>query len=447
MNKLVEAYKQRISAANEAYAAEHNGKTLSESKQILVATMLNNVNKRMNEALGFSNSLAVQRSDMGAWKKFCLALTTVAVPNLIASDIVLTHPMTSIHGYVAYVKYAYGQTKGEAQAGQVIRTPFGFKNVDNTYTGSAVAGTFETGEGGIVQLDWFPVVEAHLVGGESGATVEITGEGTDAATGKVKVVGQTGTVRIAYKYDNEIIPQKKLPTLTASMDGMELHAKARRIAVMYSTMAAYEAKQDYGFDLPEQLSTQAVAELSYEIDSEVVNLLADNAGEALEELTFNIALPTGVNLRDHYASFSQIIAKAKKVVYKRTQKCVPNYMVCDPEVKVILEGIESFKDSGIEKMAGPYFAGTLGALKVYVHPELEENTFFLGVNSADMATSAAVFAPYMPIIPSSLTDLPDGSAIQGWATMYDLKILNADLLVKGKIVNEERVLQVNTTGN
>jgi hypothetical protein len=443
MNKLVEAYKQRLTVANEAYAAEHNGKNLSESKQVLVATMLNNVNKRMNEALGFSNSLAVQRSDMGAWKKFCLALTTVAVPNLIASDIVLTHPMTSIHGYVAYVKYAYGQSKGDVKAGEVIRTPFGFKNVDNTYTGNATAGTFETDAEGFVQLDWFPVVEAHIVGGESGAEVLLEGEGVDAAKGKVKVVGASGSVRIAYKYDNEIIPQKKLPTLTASMDGMELHAKARRIAVMYSTMAAYEAKQDYGFDLPEQLSTQAVAELSYEIDSEVVSLLAENAKES-EELKFNITLPTGVNLRDHYATFSQTIAKAKKIVYKRTQKCVPNYMVCDPEVKVILEGIESFKDSGIEKMAGPYFAGTLGGLKVYVHPEMEEFTFFLGVNSADMATSAAVFAPYMPIIPSSLTDLPDGSAIQGWATMYDLKILNKDLLVKGRIVEEPRIVEVHS---
>lgn len=441
MNKLVEAYKQRLTVANEAYAAEHEGKTLSESKQVLVATMLNNVNKRMNEALGFSNSLAVQRSDMGAWKKFCLALTTVAVPNLIASDIVLTHPMTSIHGYVAYVKYSYGQTKGEAKAGEVIRTPFGFKNVDNTYTGNAVAGTFEVGSEGKVQLDWFPVVEAHLVGAESGAEVLITGAGTDAANGIVKVVGASGTVRIAYKYDNEIVPQKKLPTLVASMDGIELHAKARRIAVMYSTMAAYEAKQDYGFDLPEQLSAQAVAELSYEIDNEVVQLLADNA-EFAEELTFNIVPPAGVSLRDHYVTFFQTVERAKKIIYKKTQKCVPNYMVCDPEVKVILSGIDAFKDSGVEKMAGPYFAGTLGGLKVYVHPALEEKTFFLGVNSTDMATSAAVFAPYMPIIPSSLTDLPDGSAIQGWATMYDLKILNKDLLIAGKIEEKERTISV-----
>ena len=437
MNKLLEAYKQRLTVANEAYAAEHNGKQLSESKKVLVATMLNNVNKRMNEALGFNNSLAVQRSDMGAWKKFCLALTTVAVPNLIASDIVLTHPMTSIHGYVAYVKYSYGQTKGDVKAGEVIRTPFGFKNVDNNYTGERVVETMAAE--GAFTASWTPIVKG---------TFEVEGEKFDlkvtAANGDVSYANEGDTIaagsRVAYVYDNVIIPQAKLPTLTASMDGIELHAKARRIAVMYSTMAAYEAKQDYGFDLPEQLSTQAVAELSYEIDSEVVNLLADNAEEA-EELRFNTTLPVGVNLRDHYFTFSQTIEKAKKIVYKRTQKCVPNYMVCDPEVKVILTAVEGFKDSGIEKMAGPYFAGTLNGLKVYVHPEMEERTFFLGVNSADMATSAAVFAPYMPIIPSSLTDLPDGSAIQGWATLYDLKILNKDLLVKGRIVEEARIVE------
>ena len=209
---------------------------------------------------------------------------------------------------------------------------------------------------------------------------------------------------------------------------------------MQSQLAAYEAKQDYGDDLPEQLSAQAVAELSYEIDNEVVSLLADNA-EFSEELVFNTTCPVGVGIREHYIKFLEIIEKAKKIVYLKTQKCVPNYMVCAADVKVVLACIpEAFKASGVEKMAGPYFAGTLNGLKVYVHPNMEDSTFFLGVNSSDMATSAAVFAPYMAIIPSSLTDLPDGTTIQGWATMYDLKLLNKDLLVSGKIVAEKQVV-------
>ena len=44
---------------------------------------------------------------------------------------------------------------------------------------------------------------------------------------------------------------------------MPLVAKARRIAIYYSQMAAFEAKTDYGFDLGAQLAEKAVGELMY----------------------------------------------------------------------------------------------------------------------------------------------------------------------------------------
>ena len=51
---------------------------------------MENTNRFMNEA--FENSVGTQRSDMGAFKKFALNLTTVALPNLIANDLVIVHP-------------------------------------------------------------------------------------------------------------------------------------------------------------------------------------------------------------------------------------------------------------------------------------------------------------------------------------------------------------------
>ena len=77
---------------------------------------------------------------------------------------------------------------------------------------------------------------------------------------------------------------------------------------------------------------------------------------------------------------------------------------------------------------------------MFVHPGLVEGRFFFGVNDGAMNRSAGVFAPYMPVIPTSLTDLPDGMSIQGWATGYDCKILNKDLLVAGKVVYEPQVV-------
>ena len=97
---LFEAYSGRLNIADQKYAAAHNGQKMNSQKKLLVAACLRNVDKFMNEA--FNNSVGTQRADLGLFKKFCMNLTNVAVPNLIASDLVLTYPMSSMTGYITY---------------------------------------------------------------------------------------------------------------------------------------------------------------------------------------------------------------------------------------------------------------------------------------------------------------------------------------------------------
>lgn len=58
----------------------------------------------------------------------------------------------------------------------------------------------------------------------------------------------------------------------------------------------YQAKTDYGVDLGDQLAEKAVGELAYEIDTEITNMLSENAGVAECELVWSKTLPVGVNL-------------------------------------------------------------------------------------------------------------------------------------------------------
>jgi len=94
---LLEAYSKRLKIAESVYGQTHSGQKMSNMKKLTVATCLDNVSRFMNEA--FDSSQATQRADMGNWKRFCLNLTNVAVPNLIAFDLVMVNPMTSITGY------------------------------------------------------------------------------------------------------------------------------------------------------------------------------------------------------------------------------------------------------------------------------------------------------------------------------------------------------------
>ena len=443
---LLESYAKRLSVAESVYSDRNSGAKLSNTKKIALATVLNNTEKFLNEA--FTNSVGTQRADMGAFKRFCLNLTTVTMPNLIASELVIVHPMTSMAGYISYLKFVKGTNKGESKRGDLVADPFKLGNVDVNYTSSLVVETVTLNASNEAQLSWAPVFVGKDEFGRdfTPSVVGTAGTVTDinAATGEITVTGapESGKVKIRYAYDNVVIPQNDLPILNAEMANIALVAKARRIAVYYSQLAAFQAKQDYGFDLGDQLAEKAVAELSYEIDTEITQLLIDNAAEDTK-LRWNKALPVGVSKADHYAGFAETIADAGRIIYDRTKKHMPTYMLVASDIVPVLKFVPGFSAAPINSVNGPYYLGTVDGLKVFVTPNIAAGRFVVGVNGNDMMTSAAVYAPYMAIVPTQLLQYADGGTSQGFSTLYDLKLLNEALLVSGEIYNDPKEVIVN----
>lgn len=434
-NTLLETYSKRLAVSDAVYGRLHEGAKMPTTRKVAVATLLNNVNKLMTE--GFTNSVGTQRADMGEWKKFCLNLTNVVIPNLIAPELVIMYPMTSVSGYITYVQYVAGSNKGTTKQGDVFNDPFHLGNVDVNYTSQAVVESFK-GNGSTTKftVGWTPVTKLAKV---TVAGSDVTATSTfDKKTGEV-TLAQAPTdqadVRIAYAYDMEIIPQNDLPIINAQIKTIPLIAKIRRVAIYYSQIAAFQAKTDYGFTLGDQLADKAVGQLKYEIDTEVTDLLVENANVDAD-LTFNKEVPYGVSKPEHYESFLEVIEIGRQKIYDATKRFAPNYMLIASDVLPILSLIKSFKAAPAGSINGPYFAGTIGALKVFVTPNIEKSTFVLGVNGDDMMSSAAVYAPYMPIVPTQLLGTSDGAMSQGFSTMYALEMLNPGLLVAGKVTKE-----------
>ena len=75
---LFEAYRNRLTVAGNVYSRVHNGEEMSNNRKLVTAKTLENTNRFLNEA--FEQSAGTQRTDMGMFKKFCLNLTTVAIP-------------------------------------------------------------------------------------------------------------------------------------------------------------------------------------------------------------------------------------------------------------------------------------------------------------------------------------------------------------------------------
>lgn len=172
--------------------------------------------------------------------------------------------------------------------------------------------------------------------------------------------------------------------------------------------------------------------MNYEIDTEVTQLLIDNAA-ADNDLVWSKTLPVGVSKFEHYEGFVEVLEQANMKIYDRTKRFRPTYMLVSSTLMPVLTCIRAFNAAPAKDVNGPYFAGTINNLKVYVTPNIEANKFVIGVNGNDMMSSAAVFAPYMPVVPTQLLGYADGGMSSGWSTMYALELLNKDLLIAGRI--------------
>lgn len=302
MASLLEAYSKRIAVAEKYFQNKHNGEKLTENKKLVVAKVLENTNRALNEA--FNNSIGTNRSDLGMFKKFSLNLTTVALPNLIANDLVIVYPMSSMSGYISYVQYTAGSDKGATTQGKVLNDPFRLGDVDANYTSATVVdegkatatqknfpmkwtpvikGTivmktgdltyYDDGNGNLVQPATGSTV-SRVINGDGSVTISFTGtapttvgtvtyDGTDAKISLTTGLTENADFKVSYAYNNVVIPQNDLPVLNAQIKALPLIAKARRIAIYYSQIAAFQAKTDYGMDLGQQLAEKAVGELSY----------------------------------------------------------------------------------------------------------------------------------------------------------------------------------------
>ena len=429
---LLETYSRQLKIA-EAYVANNfDGKKVSANTQLTTAVLLDNTNRFLTEAM---NTQATERADLGDWKKFCLNLTNIAVPSLIANDLVIVHPMTSFSGSIAYLEYVSKTDKGGVKKGDLFNGVFGLGEHSEARTAFTSQVIVETvGSDGKVSLS--PMATKRFNDGKADAKIIRNGEVSYANVVDGAIEGVQAGDKVAYfseEFQMEHVPAQDIPTIGPKMNRIALVAEPRRIAVRYDQITAFQAKTDYGFSLDKQIAEQACGELAYEIDTEIVEMLYNGAKDNGDTLTWSKVLPVGVSKFEHYNGFLEVIEEAKAIIYNRTKKFHPNYMVIAADVLPVLRFVNGFTAVKNAKMNGPYKVGELDGLNIYVSPALASGDFFLGLNGSDMMSSAGVYAPYMAIVPTQLLGTPDGGLAQGFSTWYAKALLNKSLLVAGKV--------------
>jgi hypothetical protein len=345
--------------------------------------------------------------------------------------------MTSYSGSVAYLEYVSKTDKGGVKKGDVFNGVFGLgehSDARTAFTSQVIVE--EIGSNGEPSLSPMAIGRFEKDGEKFDAKIIRNGETSYAKVVDGKIEGVQAGDKVAYfseEFQMEHVPAQDIPTIGPVMRRIALVAEPRRIAVRYDQITAFQAKTDYGFSLDKQIAEQACGELAYEIDTEIVEMLYNGAKDNGVALNWSKVLPVGVSKFEHYNGFLEVIEEAKAIIYNRTKKFHPNYMVIAADVLPVLRFVNGFTAVKNAKMNGPYKVGELDGLNIYVSPALASGDFFLGLNGSDMMSSAGVYAPYMAIVPTQLLGTPDGGLAQGFSTWYSKALLNKNLLVAGHI--------------
>lgn len=257
--KLFERY---IRAAENVQKTQ--GKTLNLEKKVALATTLANT-KTICEATNSSNIPS---------KTYFMDMLTAVVPNLIAPEIVSTQALESKAGMISYLRFTYGTDKGATTAGTMFNNSLYTGRSDMNYSSREI--TEEAVTDG-VNFDFVPILPGtvkialpdgtaytddgtgNLVNPLTGASVGTINYATGAFTCATAVEGTMAT----YEYNNEQVPDLKVPEINMSLAQIPIFAKSRKLAAYWGFDAAYDLKQQYGTEILDVMSAQAAGEIAH----------------------------------------------------------------------------------------------------------------------------------------------------------------------------------------
>jgi hypothetical protein len=240
------------------------GKKLTLEKKVALATTIANT-KTICEATNSANIPS---------KTFFMDMLTAVVPNLIAPDIVSTQALEAKAGMISYLRFTYGTDKGQTTAGTMFNNSLYTGKSDQYYTSREIS---EESVADGVSFEFVPIlpktVQVTLPDGTvyvddgtgnliNPATATTVGS-INYATGAFTCATATDGTVATYEYNNEQVPDLKVPEINMSLAQIPIFAHSRKLAAYWGFDAAYDLKQQYGTEILDVMSAQAAGEIAH----------------------------------------------------------------------------------------------------------------------------------------------------------------------------------------
>lgn len=382
-------------------------------------------------------------------------IITAVMPNLLANDIVSVQPLDRRNGQVFFLKFTYGNDKGNIKAGDnMLTSQKGFSGQD--YSGERVSGEVLSVSSGAVSqtLIHTPIkpgtvklttpddlavelVDVPNADGVTGTFTDTAATGLGAGTinyktGAIDLTGVTQTnLEVEWEYDQNSF-DAKVDEVDVRVVSEPVVARPRKLKSVYMFDVAYDLKMSFGLDMDQVILKATSGEIGYEIDNEIMQDLLKIAGS---DSTWN-KLPDfkGMDVKAHEATLMNAINDGSNTILGNTKRYEGTFIICGKNAATYIESLntninaygEVFKRTSTGGVVGgPHLIGVLdGRYNVYKNPYYPDNSMLIGARGESFIEAGYVYAPYLPLFASQLLVDADFKASRGFCTLYAKKAIN-----------------------
>ena len=416
---------------------------LTPAQKVFASQLMKNTRRAVMGATNTSNIMV---------KPEFTQLLPLFVQKLLLPDVMGTVAMNSRQQLIPYYKFIAENTKGETSKGDVISSAFVNKQgIDPNFTGRVVRNEVVESS----TLAYTPILPGSVTISDGtdkyydNGAEDIIKVSDGSKVGSINyalgtITGITGDLSASYEYDNETVGPDQNGEYGAKMakgyfqlDEINLVAQAHELACYWSIYSAFATSTEWGSNLQDMAKESAIAELTAEINSAGFKALADAAAYK-PQFNWDASPIQGgaVNPQGYLNMFMLKINQAANSIYQATRTVRPNRLITGTSASTFFGMLDGFQAADIDDTVGPYKYGKINEFEIFVDPNMDTNKWVMTARNEDIRKCAGIFAEYMPIVSTDAIGLANASVQQGYASMYDIKIVNPDLVVSGKILGQ-----------
>jgi hypothetical protein len=437
---LLEKWKDTITPVVKVYPK------FSDIQKVNLAIVCENAQYEIDKRKGFLAE-TTQPSDVGAYVRHAFDLIAGVQANIVAEEVVSVQALKQKIGQIFFLEFVYGSNKGTTTKGSVARGPYEL-NADEFYSAEEIPQEIISAGGTTsvsATLAYGPVIAGSVVittvdgltlidDGAGGFTGTGISAGTiDYQTGAVALTfssAPTGNVDAAYSYSLETAP------VNAAEFDMKIRervviAKPRKLKTRWSVDTAFDVKAQFGLDMEKSMLATTINEIKHEIDQEILNDLARQAGLSS---TWNASHAAYISQEDHYETFAIELNANANAIRRATRRFRGNFVIAGINVLTIIESLKGFVPNKVTDESGCYVAGTIkGKMKVICNPFYHDDVWVVGYKGDNFLEAGYVYAPYIPVYATDVIVLDDFMARRGLGTSYAKAMLAPNFYLKGTL--------------